>query len=202
MPSLNAKTVAKFYADGGEKTLRYTYDLSPDSLVIDLGGYVGDFAHKIHTKYKCHVEVYEPVKEFYEKCTKRFEFIDKVTIVKKGVSDSVSTQSINLMSDGTSLYSGNDKGTEEIGIVDIVDVIGDRQVDLIKINVEGSEFEIMERVVSSGIQSQVKNFQIQFHNFPDIKNPEGRRQKIRESLQKTHRITFDYPFVWENWQIK
>jgi hypothetical protein len=27
-----------------------------------------------------------------------------------------------------------------------------------------------------------------------------RRKSIQDSLKKTHKITYEYPFVWENWE--
>ena len=38
--------------DGGEK-LRYHYELTEDSVVFDLGAYVGDFSKRIYNKYNC-----------------------------------------------------------------------------------------------------------------------------------------------------
>ena len=37
--------------DSGDQTLRLTYDLSPGSVVVDAGGYVGQWAEDIHKKY-------------------------------------------------------------------------------------------------------------------------------------------------------
>ena len=40
--------------------------------------------------------------------------------------------------------------------------------------------------------------QIQFHNF--IPNAEKLREDIREDFSKTHHLTYDYYFIWENWE--
>lgn len=38
------------------------------------------------------------------------------------------------------------------------------------------------------------------HDFvPDAKR---RMQKIQAALSRTHNLTYQYPFVWENWRIK
>jgi hypothetical protein len=44
------------------------------------------------------------------------------------------------------------------------------------------------------------NLQIQFHTVaPDY---EERREAIRSRLSKTHVLTYDAPFIWENWSLK
>ena len=45
-----------------------------------------------------------------------------------------------------------------------------------------------------------KNIQVQFHQ--SIRYSNLRMKKIQEELKKTHKLTYQYPFVWENWLIK
>ena len=72
------------------------------------------------------------------------------------------------------------------------------EIDLIKINIEGGEFELLERMFEQGLVAKCKNIQIQFHDFfPEAKSL---RQDIRERLKETHHLTYDYYFVWENWE--
>ena len=74
------------------------------------------------------------------------------------------------------------------------------KVDLIKINVEGGEYSLLERMIDKQIIENFKNIQVQFHKF--FPNSAQRRNAIRNALSKTHFITYDYPFIWENWQRK
>ncbi len=70
--------VTKWFRDRGDETLRLDYPLAPQSIVFDLGGYKGDFAYEMNKKYGCFVYVYEPVRDFYEECARRFKGNDKV----------------------------------------------------------------------------------------------------------------------------
>ena len=45
--------------------LRYEYNLNKDSVVFDIGGFDGTWAHNIYSKYSCNILVFEPVKSFY-----------------------------------------------------------------------------------------------------------------------------------------
>jgi hypothetical protein len=62
------------------------------------------------------------------------------------------------------------------------------------------EYELLERVLECNLQAHLKNIQVQFHKIaPDS---ETRYEKIREKLLETHELTFDYPFVWQNFRLK
>ena len=44
-----------WFKNDGDNTLRIDYNLNNTSLVIDLGGYYGEFSQKIYDKYKCNI---------------------------------------------------------------------------------------------------------------------------------------------------
>jgi hypothetical protein len=49
--------------------------------------------------------------------------------------------------------------------------------------------------------TRFKNIQVQFHDFI-IENATERMENIQKQLAKTHKITYQFNFVWENWQLK
>ena len=63
-PTERDKVMRRWKADQGDQVLRLNYHLRPDSVVMDLGGYRGDWAHEIHSRYRCRVHVFEPVLSF------------------------------------------------------------------------------------------------------------------------------------------
>lgn len=194
--------VRKFYAEGGEATLRYEYDLSPSSIVLDLGGYKGDWAAKIWASYQCRVEVFEPVPSFADAIRNRFSEIPQITVHCLGLGAEASTETIWVEGEASSSFKADSgKGSVNIQIVDIVDWLseaGIEQIDLIKINIEGAEYSLLERMIAADLHTKCKDIQVQFHNFfPDA---EERMLKIGASLSKTHHLTYDYKFVWQNWR--
>ena len=48
----------------GDSSLRLQYDLKPESLVFDVGGYRGEWAREIASRYNCHIHIFEPVDEY------------------------------------------------------------------------------------------------------------------------------------------
>lgn len=66
-----------------------------------------------------------------------------------------------------------------------------------KINIEGGEFELLERMAEVDLLPKVDTFLIQFHEA--VRGSHRRRRRIRKALAKTHRNTWDYYFAWERW---
>jgi len=73
-------------------------------------------------------------------------------------------------------------------------------IDFVKMNIEGSEYELLEEIIESGNILKITHLQIQFHNF--VENATERRKNIRNKLKKTHVNIFNFPFIWERWDIK
>ena len=71
-PSEHDREPKRFYADGGDEGLRFDYELNSDSLVIDLGGYKGQWTSDIYARFNCRVLVFEPVAQFAASIAQRF----------------------------------------------------------------------------------------------------------------------------------
>jgi hypothetical protein len=92
----------------------------------------------------------------------------------------------------------------EISLVSILDFIKEHNihtVDLLKLNIEGGEYSLLESVIKDGNIKVFKNIQVQFHDFV-IDNARVRMRNIQRELAKTHQLTYQFEFVWENWQLK
>lgn len=197
--------VTKWFKEEGDKTLRFEYpELNENSVVFDVGGYVGDFAHKINEKYGCKVYLFEPHPVFYKTCIERFANNDNVTPLNYGLSDNDGVFSLINSVDGSS-FLNPDLINAEKGIScklrEILNVMVEleiNEIDLMKINIEGGEFPLLLHLAEQNSLNVVKEYQVQFHNF--IKDSIPMRDSIVESLSKTHKRTWCYYFVWENWK--
>ena len=74
------------------------------------------------------------------------------------------------------------------------------RIDLMKINIEGGEYDLLEHLIKTGWIDKIINIQVQFHDF--VENAEARMLAIQNDLAKTHELTYQYKFVWENWRLK
>ena len=71
---------------------------------------------------------------------------------------------------------------------------------MIKINIEGGEFEFLENIIKSELVTKFDNIQVQFHDF--VPNSDIRMSEIQKELSKTHYLTYQFEYVWENWKRK
>ena len=80
------KEVQKWFSVNGDGTLRMNYSLNEDSVVVDLGGYRGQFTYDIYRRYKCNVHVFEPYLSYYKVIDGRFKSNEKIKVYDYGVS--------------------------------------------------------------------------------------------------------------------
>jgi len=184
----------------GDHTLRLNYDLNSTAVVIDVGGFKGQWTSDIYSKYSCVIHVLEPIKEYAEDIKKRFKKNRKIHVHPVGLGATNHTEKISLIGDQSSVIK---KGANsiEIQIIDIIDFFKNNRissVDLIKMNIEGGEYDLLERLIEADFVKNMKNIQVQFHDF--VPNAKQRMLNIQNNLSKTHRLTYQYPFIWENWQ--
>lgn len=198
-PTELEKEVKKWYAEDADERLRYEYDLNSESLVLDLGGYKGQFASDIYARYNCRVLVFEPVISFAEKIKERFKRNSRIEIFCFALGSNARQEMISLRAEGSSLYRDSpDKAT--IQFVDVAEYFATaniQSVDLMKINIEGGEYELLPRLFEAGLVSRIKNIQIQFHELEP--SSEARMHELCKELSKTHSPSYQYKFVWENW---
>ena len=203
-PTQHQLMVRKWHADGGDQKLRFNYHLDKNSVVIDLGGYEGQWASDLFGRYQCPILVFEPVQSFANRMEKRFTGNDNITIYSYGLGASSRYEQIHVAGDSSSIY--RNKGIKEkIKIIDIKDWMSehleaDQDIDLMKINIEGGEYELLERLVETNLISRINNIQVQFHEIAN--DSYDRMKQIQKNLINTHEPTYQYKFVWENWMRK
>ncbi len=184
-PTEHDKDVERWFADDGDETLRFNYDLNNDSLVMDLGGYKGQWTSDIYARYNCRVLVFEPVKSFAERIEARFKKNPRIKVFCLALGENRRQEIIALGDDGSSVYRDNPE-KETIQFEDVAEFFTKhniKNIDLMKVNIEGGEYELLPRLFYAGLVSRIKNLQIQFHDIgPDS---ELRMEKICQELVKT-----------------
>lgn len=194
--------VRRWKEDEGDDTLRLSYGLNTSSVVVDLGGYVGDFAMAIHKRYQPTIYLFEPSSKFYDICVARFAKTPNIMSFNFGLSDTDGEFHLSDEDDGSSI--SNSRGTGELVKVrkyqDVLNEIGIGEIDLLKVNIEGGEYDVISHLIETGLIKGVKNLQVQFHNF--IPDAERKRNEIVKALQQTHKRDWCYIFVWESWSLK
>lgn len=195
-------SVLKWKVLRGDTTLRLNYELTPESVVFDVGGYHGDWANQIASRYDSHIHIFEPVDDYYKVIERKLSANPKIVINKSGLSNKTENHLISIDEAGSSVIKLNGKVTE-IKLVDIYQYVSDHditKIDLIKINIEGSEYALLDRMHETDLIRACVDIQIQFHDF--FPGAISHRNRLREILSSTHELTYDFPFIWENWHVR
>lgn len=196
------RRVKSWFQVQGDKTLRINYDLDANSLVFDLGGYEGQWASDIFSMYCCTIHIFEPVSEFSSEIQRRFYKNEKIFVHNFGLSneDKIVDIAVNGNSSSICKKGKNVKSGRIIKAIDFIRENNIEKIDLMKINIEGGEYDLLEHLIASEYVKYIKNIQVQFHDF--VPNAEQKMLTIQKKLSITHVLTYQYLFVWENWRLR
>jgi len=179
---------------------RYNYDLTPDSIVIDAGAYHGQFSRKLWEKYKCRIFAFEPINDFFQIAQQTLSGTD-VSLIKAGLGAAPGFEWFGVANDSTGKFK-NDAPKQLAMMIGAPSFLSSLPscVDLLKLNIEGGEFMVLEALIEGNLIASANNIQVQFHRcFPDS---DLAVQNLSERLSRTHHLTYDAgAFIWQNWEI-
>lgn len=183
--------------------LLHAHPLPSGAVILELGGFTGVWVDRVLAYAPdATYHVFEPLDRYVGMLKKRFAGKRKVHIHPYGIGATSAKLSISVLGEGSSIHRGS--GAAEIIQVKAVDEVFASlkldHVDVLAMNVEGSEYEILPRMLEKGLVGKIDKLLVQFHNIDRSSAP--RRRAIREALGKTHVCLFEIPFVWEIWNRK
>ena len=179
-------------------------DIDGSSVVLDVGAFTGKWAQHVVTRYDPVVYAFEPNPRSFQRLSEQAQANPKLKPYQYGLGAQEETVDFTLNGLGSSMFDERAENVEvpriQVRIAAIDQVWQELQldrVDLMKINIEGAEFPLLERMLETDMLSSVDTFLIQFHEWhPDAHR---RRRRIQQALEKTHRQEWNYEFVWEKW---
>lgn len=185
----------------GDDRLHKKYDMKEDSIFFDIGGFEGKFTDKILKEFNCHSLIFEPNPIYFEKLKDKYKNHEKVKVFGYGLG--ASNQDLYLIDENESSKIVDYKTNYRISVKDINEVIDDLgivKIDLLKLNIEGAEYELLDYLIETKKIEIVESIQVQFHN--NIRFYENYRNKIRKYLSETHKEVWSYYLIWERWDKK
>jgi FkbM family methyltransferase len=194
--------ITNWFKNNGDKTHRLNYSITSESIVFDIGGYEGQWASDIYSKYSCIIHVFEPIPEFYNNIKERFQKNNKILVYPFGLGNKTKSVNISVEKDSSSIIkkSSNSINIQLKNIFDFIQENNIKEIDLMKINIEGAEYDLLDYLIAKNMIKFIKNIQVQFHDFEA--NSKERMDAIKDQLKITHTPTYIYEFVWENWELK
>jgi FkbM family methyltransferase len=189
----------RWFADRGDETLRFDYRTKPTDVVLDCGAYHGVWSRQMYDFFHCKIIAFEPITAYHKIAVQTLDGTAAI-VYNTGIGPKTMSCTISVAGDASSIMTQSGH-KEKIQIMSIDDVIREhslQRIRLMKINIEGAEYDLLDHMIASGIIGIVEDIQVQFHDF--VENADIRRKNIREHLRQTHHLTYDYEFVWENWR--
>jgi FkbM family methyltransferase len=207
-PQVHEERVRRWQASDSDERFRTNYScLSPSSVILDLGGFNGDFSFRMNAQYGSTCHVFEVHPGWCERIKADARCNEKIIVHPFGLAGSTRQEKLFIVGEGSSTLC------DRAGKSDVIDAkliraldwfdaeLKDLAVDLAKINIEGGEYELLDHMLDAGLTRRLRNIQIQFHEdvIPDAS---ARMSAIHDRLAVTHRLTFQEKFVWENWELR
>lgn len=185
----------------------YRAELDRDSVIVDVGAFQGEIAERLHGLYGGEVHAFEPAAPFFDRMARRFDGVDALHCYPYGLGRGDATLTMALDGPASSVHERTDEPdvgevieVEIRDVATVLDGIGLDHVDYMKINIEGGEFDLIDRLHESGWLPRTRYLLIQFHEW--FEGAEQKRWKARRQLRKTHEKLWDYPWIYELWCAK
>jgi FkbM family methyltransferase len=185
----------------GDEKLSLNYPLNKNSTCLVVGAFEGNYLNKLNSKFNCKIYAFEPVPEFYNKLEDNFKYFENIILINEGLSDKTEIVRFNINDESSSSFTTSKK-SESVSMISISDFLNKynlTDIDFIYMNIEGGEFEVLNELIKLEKIGTVKHLQIQFHKISKYSNKE--RRPIRKELKKTHKNIFNFPFIWERWDL-
>ncbi len=195
--------LGKFYRDGGMDNILNCFKINDASKVLDAGAYKGEFADEILKKFGSNLILYEPLESEFNYLRKKYQYNLKVELHNMAISNTDNYKFLSLENNNSSLSDVKIKNSIKIKCKNIINIFDkEKNIDLIKMNIEGSEYEILNAIINKNYLKKCKYYLIQFHH----KNNENlkKNKEIIENkfLEMNFKKIFGYNYVWEVWELK
>ena len=203
----NIKTRSRFLWNlrDGDNKASLNYPIEQESVVFDIGAYRGSLSKKVYKKFQCQLYLFEPLIEDYEYLKEYFkDNREDVKVFNFGLLDKDEEMYFSDIFGASSIFE-RPEGNLSIKVKmksfkSFIEENSIEFIDLMYMNIEGSEYKLLNEIIDTGYIENINFLQIQFHTFVD--DSTELRRLIREKLRKTHKCIFNYPFLWESWQKK
>jgi FkbM family methyltransferase len=199
----NRRSMRWLKSNYSDPFIRLDWNLTEKSIVFDVGAYRGDWTNFIFAQSLATVHAFDPV--YGPTLLQHFKNVPKIHVHPYGLGGETRSAPIAVNGGSSSFcYYPNHPNVMKAEICSFQDFLRDwpediESIDLMKINSEGSEFELLEEIIRLGWHKRIRNFQIQFHDF--MPRAVERRQAIAGELNQSHTRVYYYPWVWEVWRL-
>jgi FkbM family methyltransferase len=186
---------------------------APDVRVaLDVGSYDGHWARSVHDRYGATVYSFEPDPAALEQVRAHLAGSARAHVMPFGLAARDAVVALAQAGPGsTTCLDGLERAdpttpapaTVDVELRDVKRVFDELSldhVDFVSMNIEGGEYDVLERLVETGYVARCRTLQVQFHEWVPGAHP--RRRRLHRALRRTHRLEWSYPFIWERWSLR
>lgn len=163
----------------------YVPPLGPDSIVVDAGANRGRFSHQLIARFGCRCLALEPVAEL----AGAIQRAPRLTVLSEALSARTGPLDIHISSnpeansiDVAIAGSEQPRTLPARALQDLAAYLGGSRIDLLKLDIEGSELEVLENLPPAMLE-EIGQMTVEFHDFVPGHNSRRRILAIRRRLR-------------------
>lgn len=164
-------------------------ELRDGETVLEAGAYEGIWIAKVCEQYpNCRVYAFEPASRAYKMARQKLKDYPNVILQNVAIGKQVGPVKLcDRNRDGANTYDWNPENepSETVNMIDAgeaIKPIGD--IAVAHLNAEGSEVDILERMIEEGLTERTRVILVQWHPYDD--KMRSRIMRISETLEATH----------------
>tara|TARA_B100001057_G_scaffold500093_1_gene613426 strand:+ start:3220 stop:3867 length:648 start_codon:yes stop_codon:yes gene_type:complete len=184
----------RFISDGGDEIIFKKINLSSNSIVIDGGGFNGEFTDQLIKKNCKNIIIYEPDNDFFLRLSEKYSHTKNIKVINLALYNR--NQKINLSNNAnaSSIMEKSDIG-EKVNAIDVgFEFKNYEKIDLLKLNIEGAEYDVLDRLIETQEIRKIKYLLVQFHQEHDLDGTKF--NSIFSKIKRDYEIIFNYKYVW------
>ena len=191
-----------WYEEDGENNYYCNWPmLTPESVVVEAGGYEGAWAKRIADAYDPTIHSFEPAPRAHKMAVEKLAEYPKVHLHLYGLGATTETLPLGDSDrDGASFLKPEEWPfviAEKRCFGDVLKELGVKHIDLMAINIEGGEFELLPYITQARIITQIDRLMIQWH-APTAETVDV-QMGIQGRMAETHRMVWNLG-AWEAWE--
>jgi len=189
-----------WYRDNHTHDYLHRYNLTEDSLVVDVGSFCGKWVKQMNEMYNCNCIGLEPVGDFYShSVAQTFRSPEKCLLYNFGLTVECDQEiEMNMDDDGSSVVPvQNSRKRCSVYLKNAKSFFLEinSHIDVLQINIENYEYYLIPYMFENNLFDKVRNIQIQFHDYY-----EDSHSRMCECIEKIESVgfktRFNYPLVW------
>ncbi|MDC1296922.1 FkbM family methyltransferase [Octadecabacter sp.] len=196
----NGVAMLKFALSGGDEFLISEIN-SCKGEFLDVGAYDGELAlqiAKLDPSRK--ISSYEPVRSFYETLAEKSDKFPDWRAYNYGLGAHTDEVEISLSGTSSSIFADVSQDSCTVQIRDICEVIDAKDDLVLKLNIEGAEYEVLDKLIEVGDIGKMAALIVQFHQIDG--SSKRYKNNLAKKLSRTHNCRWSYSFIWELWERK